>query len=100
IRDDLVTGVQTCALPISSASAATPVRRRKRIKGPGLVRGMARGLRKKRNKLRANGDAKCCRPKYITGDLTFPTSHHHNSDARPQIGRASCRERVSIARVA
>src|SRR5229473_8374057 len=37
IRDKLVTGVQTCALPISAASPEGPERRRKPLAGAGFL---------------------------------------------------------------
>src|SRR3546814_1990569 len=67
-RCALVTGVQTCALPISSAEV-------------GSSNSMILGLM---HKERAMATRCCCPPESWPGNL----------DACSEIGRASCRERV------
>src|SRR5258708_34708431 len=75
IRDDLVTGVQTCALPICLALARAPwARARARPRGPGFVTESQARRPKKTSKRKRAG-----RP-YMA-----------------EIGRASCRERVKIS---
>src|SRR2546429_1745847 len=79
IRDVAVTGVQTCALPILSAAPATACR-------------MAR-LRDRRPRLRAVGPHRVisvARARRQAVCLDDAAAHA----ARPEIGRASCRERV------
>src|SRR5206468_8165724 len=72
IRDLIVTGVQTCALPISApgqSSCRPPATIR-----PGAGRRVVRPVH-------ASQQARCRRP----------------GPPRPEIGRASCRERVEIS---
>src|SRR5205823_7488728 len=92
IRDKLVTGVQTCALPISRTGT--------------YERGVAlfhRGGKRRRSGLTPN------RPESLVGRSTAGTRRRvvpleHGQDARlvshsrlaPEIGRASCRERVEV----
>src|SRR5205823_14807185 len=94
IRDKLVTGVQTCALPISSAirtsggvNGGCPHRSRRRSEGnpaPGST---------------APGSLGGCFARTTTTSGRLPPRGHtrggrsHNG----QIGRASCRERVQGA---
>src|SRR5690606_40989322 len=78
IRDFHVTGVQTCALPISESSAALSVGRARPASLLPVVPICGRGPGA------ASGDP---RP----GSRVSPYGH------RGQIGRASCRERVSIS---
>src|SRR5258708_31949226 len=78
IRDDLVTGVQTCALPISCASGS------------------------RRSGLQRRGLGAICRssdeaiPADRRPDRRDPDAHAACGTRvpRPEIGRASCRERV------
>src|SRR5258708_38763433 len=73
IRDDLVTGVQTCALPISRRYAP---RAAHRLSG-----------------YRSGGDCGRRRGHHDAADSRCPPE-------RMEIGRASCRERVEISVVA
>src|SRR5207247_7872426 len=84
IRDPLVTGVQTCALPISHASSEASARRPASCTGIISNPCWRTGLR---------------RPRYFAG--SFWAGKHRpllepvdRSDQRREIGRASCRERV------
>src|SRR5207249_5358438 len=97
IRDRNVTGVQTCALPISN-----PVR----IRHPGPLR-MANsyGIRTRirtavpptlagRNKVASNA----CRADATNPGLVAEITEIDCDSTRPvEIGRASCRERVEMA---
>src|SRR2546425_12831044 len=74
IRDKLVTGVQTCALPI------LPVNGRKAASAAGPSRGFSRAIRSGRDV-----------PVHDGGRI---------ARARPEIGRASWRGRVEISVVA
>src|SRR2546425_10200451 len=76
IRDKLVTGVQTCALPISARSRRGP---RRPDDSPA-----------RRAAATAGGEAARTQG---AGAASCPTT-------TPQIGRASCRERVEISVVA
>src|SRR2546430_16233751 len=80
IRDLTVTGVQTCALPISGSTA--PGGRTRRRRGPPKTRGARRATRPAR---RCRDGRRAPRP------ATPP---------RREIGRASCRERGEISVVA
>src|SRR5207245_11050709 len=92
IRDATVTGVQTCALPISSRRAGC-VQNRQRTN-----RRMSRAAR-----LHADGKTRCPWP----GDDPFYIAYHDTEWGVPeyddralyekQLGRASCRERVDAA---
>src|SRR5256885_6701486 len=77
IRDYKVTGVQTCALPISAASRAEPTREVERVPAAARLRLQIALIRV--------GDVSSRRP-----------AHRHASSNRDEreIGRASCRERV------
>src|SRR3989441_8002533 len=81
IRDKLVTGVQTCALPICAGSAALSARRGERpSRRPSAVPGEPRGP----------GTAGAQR-----GHAgLYASAAGAAGPVRPQIGRASCRERV------
>src|SRR5205823_12438535 len=83
IRDKLVTGVQTCALPISSDSRAPPSRR---PPGPG------------RPGVRRRGRAGARTAGAPRGEAGVPPSADREAPGlrRAQIGRASCRERVEV----
>src|SRR5438046_5995479 len=82
IRDWSVTGVQTCALPISYAGAADG--------NPPLERPRRRAARvRHRDRLR--------HPRRTLGAGRARTEAR---SARAEIGRASCRERVWVAGVA
>src|SRR5207244_10038607 len=91
IRDDLVTGVQTCALPISLGAG--------RPRGPLLTGGPVRRV----------GAAPVARVQRALTSFTAPASRPagaaraagtaraasiHDSRQERKIGRASCRERV------
>src|SRR5687767_15496349 len=80
IRDKLVTGVQTCALPISGSpqSRDGTCRGRCGVASPASLRRPARGT--------PASVARCRRPGAPGG---FGRAH-----ASTKIGRASCRERV------
>src|SRR5947208_3677521 len=79
IRDDLVTGVQTCALPISPRSCC-------RVCIPNAERrAVAEGSR---TRGRTSGPGTAIR--WNTPDMTEP----YTAVGLIQIGRASCRERV------
>src|SRR5438552_6381847 len=71
IRDDLVTGVQTCALPIFASSRAL---------SNGVLWPISRQV--------ASG------PVLLAANWAIGTSTY--GVRNPQIGRASCRERVEI----
>src|SRR5258708_29103697 len=79
IRDDLVTGVQTCALPIFSASTASTVTS---SVSPGLT-----ASRAWRRCLPAPSSLTCSRP-------STPGATSTKAPNASEIGRASCRERV------
>src|SRR5262249_56452594 len=92
IRDWSVTGVQTCALPISTASRwwklCPP-----RYRAPTLaeIRVNSLGRRCRQN------HTECARaPRPVANWRVWSQATGHRS----QIGRASCRERVEITRVA
>src|SRR5205823_10191180 len=93
IRDKLVTGVQTCALPISyvDTDAAMPLSRRDFLRA-GLLGGAGLGLvGLRRNELIARAVAASATP-------SAAACHGQRSIEHVviliQIGRASCRERV------
>src|SRR5438105_14040423 len=69
IRDPLVTGVQTCALPISLRSAPSPAMRER-------VPSEARRVR------------------VLAANLPSPSQRFALGPSLSQIGRASCREKV------
>src|SRR5258708_11637854 len=91
IRDDLVTGVQTCALPISGRSETGAFR-----SGTGAGRrlrpGRATEARPRAGRLVALGDGR------LQGCGNAPVRstarERAASERHDQIGRASCRERV------
>src|SRR5207249_9413466 len=81
IRDRNVTGVQTCALPISLlADHEKPDRERDRFYLVWIFRGRRVG-HSSINQI-------------VLGDEAFIHLHLWNSQLRGEIGRASCRERV------
>src|SRR5207244_5468734 len=84
IRDDLVTGVQTCALPIYQRGSNSPTRSR-RANVPSMP-SMKSAMPRQRN---------------ITSQRCATAARRARSaSAAPlavKIGRASCRERVGIA---
>src|SRR5207244_6673700 len=88
LRDDLVTGVQPCALPISVPVLALRrpghrvLPRAPFDEGPELEQ-----LERPRARRPAGGGAADARPEEAQGDL--------RPRPDPEIGRASCRERVS-----
>src|SRR5207244_9691102 len=92
IRDDLVTGVQTCALPISATRPScraprparpAPTRPPPPQTGRGRGRGRPRGARvPPRSRVRSPRPER--EPRRTTRGPT------------PEIGRASCRERVEV----
>src|SRR2546427_6142884 len=80
IRDLTVTGVQTCALPISTTTAATP-----NATAPGPTQG------------RRPGRATIPRATLVavsSGRSSVTAEGSVAARARTEIGRASCRERV------
>src|SRR2546430_11169369 len=83
IRDLTVTGVQTCALPIS----------RRPPDGCTAPGRSSRGRRPRGRPATAASRA-ACRPR------RRPTGRHEAAAAAPEIGRASCRERGEISVVA
>src|SRR5207244_6115688 len=85
IRDDLVTGVQTCALPISK----TPAKRCNAPVTPRGERGISLALRASSGTCFGNS------PKSSPG----VPSHSPRFDLSSEIGRASCRERVLVHEV-
>src|SRR5690349_23754058 len=88
IRDLYVTGVQTCALPISLGGALSGGEAAGREEGHRRRRGLqplpARPL--PRQQVGRRGRAQRNR--------LLPTGHRTRSELRGEIGRASCRERV------
>src|SRR2546430_3569262 len=76
IRDLTVTGVQTCALPISAEEQAQRRQRHGEIVDVGGMAAAAPG------KQRQGG-----------GDTEHPAVKGHAAFPEPEIGRASCRER-------
>src|SRR3712207_8203212 len=80
IRDIGVTGVQTCALPISSAACAAPPTASR----PSPPAGTSRWAR--------TGPCTSPPPPASPEPPDHPPCDHHPPPA--QIGRASCRERV------
>src|SRR5438552_10743068 len=80
IRDDLVTGVQTCALPIFLVRS---VRRQPRVPRPRVRR-------------RYGGVARRRRGPFVLR-LLSPRWARRGRAVHEQIGRASCRERVEMA---
>src|SRR5207244_9586847 len=87
IRDDLVTGVQTCALPISP-----PWPSNGRARGRPVLRREGLHLRDLRRDATGLGrDASSLRP---AGGSRLDALPH--AEPAPQIGRASCRERRQI----
>src|SRR5258708_17503494 len=79
IRDDLVTGVQTCALPISGCALAQV---------PGIEEIMARVAESQAKSLDA-------RRAYVYDQDELLRMHRTGGRlVREEIGRASCRERV------
>src|SRR5205823_9141535 len=85
IRDKLVTGVQTCALPIYGCSCR------------GSVRGATASRRRRRS---GSWPARSSPPTARTRSrpsLSEPTSRTSSARASGQIGRASCREREERA---
>src|SRR5207253_6690271 len=92
IRDVHVTGVQTCALPISAATAARrPGRRAAAAAAPHAV--LTRGP-----SVHAGCDDEWTPPLIVKllhlCDSLFPIGGFAYSDGLEEIGRASCRERV------
>src|SRR5947208_16126609 len=82
IRDDLVTGVQTCALPISIGGHHEKARLRDRDRDRREVAiGVVRHL-------------------LVEELVVHERAHDADSDRVAKIGRASCRERVEISGVA
>src|SRR5258708_30579908 len=84
IRDDLATGVQTCALPICRSA----VRRR--------IVDRARLALAARTDLRADDDSRWSRPYHALSGSRFMAQRILDRDrdrGRREIGRASCRER-------
>src|SRR5207248_5924715 len=85
IRDRTVTGVQTCALPISSRRTARSVRR-----------ASSTSRTERAPRLKANSDASALR---LAAPRSEPSKRSTRSAAAfrsLEIGRASCRERVGV----
>src|SRR5207245_6792047 len=79
IRDATVTGVQTCALPISGVVPAT-------VAATAAVTALRVPARP------------CVAPgRTLVAILTGASDRRGRIDAGPEIGRASCRERVQIS---
>src|SRR5258708_14351221 len=77
IRDDLVTGVQTCALPISDD-------RRAAVRGDG----------ERRIELPAVRETYAAHRRLLLDEALHRAIHLEPEARKGQIGRASCRERV------
>src|SRR5207244_4656150 len=94
IRDDLVTGVQTCALPISQIAAperASTARAANHSQRSGTVRcGWAAFTVGIVSALLGRGGGRVS-PRATSGDEAIVNDHSK------EIGRASCRERVERA---
>src|SRR5207244_8432032 len=91
IRDDLVTGVQTCALPISTLEMPHPIVIYSRTVLNGMLLDRARdaGCNVQRSRV-MSVDTSTTKPRYcVEGDW-------QEADFLVQIGRASCRERVWV----
>src|SRR5207244_8248692 len=86
IRDDLVTGVQTCALPISSSARR--------------ARGGGRGISYETSHAQRISSTTCTGPSARISPLPTASKWFRNayfgSAVSKQIGRASCRERGEI----
>src|SRR5205823_11921642 len=97
IRDKLVTGVQTCALPISDGPDGWSADADGRCSavGAGSPTEAAGRLREYMAKRKAGGIPHGIPP------VSFSRSAHDSPSSRSnsKIGRASCRERVSILEV-
>src|SRR2546430_8000409 len=80
IRDLTVTGVQTCALPISESPAPLAMASAfsARMRGVSLL----------------DGSLTRSRVKFCASAMMRPFERPFSADARSEIGRASCRERV------
>src|SRR5207244_9378428 len=92
IRDDLVTGVQTCALPISGRSSPSPFMSPTTpttvSSGSPLYSSFTRwpiGSRPRKN---------------LAAKLSFTNAAFGAPATSPEIGRASCREREGVGVVA
>src|SRR5207247_3759103 len=90
IRDPLVTGVQTCALPIS-VDGQTGCTFTWTVDGQPLATFLSGGAADDARVARASG----------TGNSTFEfralDNVCHSVEVSAKIGRASCRERVQVA---
>src|SRR5207253_5628602 len=95
IRDGHVTGVQTCALPISSSTtrSAAPhcVQRRRSRRATHLCPVYRDGARQTGSRAGESGHAT-----FVAGLVET----RHLCDSAGKIGRASCRERVEVMEVA
>src|SRR5207244_8612024 len=91
IRDDLVTGVQTCALPISALrdKAARPGRARRRAGGAPWGGGGARSGGPQPSRYGPRKGPAFYRIEQTPQDVALELERRHG-----QIGRASCRESV------
>src|SRR5699024_11274092 len=91
-----VTGVQTCALPISGASSGIGEATVRNLCGQGMA---VIAVARREERLRPLAEETGC--EYVTADLATPAGAEALRDAvgeRPlaavvEIGRASCRER-------
>src|SRR3989441_13261106 len=99
IRDKLVTGVQTCALPIYLATVllvpSLPYRTNSARRGTGCRRDRVFPRRAPHDGTGREPIFLCSGPS-TTGAAGGPDGHHQGRrrPRRDQIGRASCRERV------
>src|SRR5207244_10402974 len=90
IRDDLVTGVQTCALPISQGQAGLGVASNGTSRyTQGASEGDVASFRERVNSFRS------VEYNYQLRDLS-PNLKAKSYSSRTEIGRASCRERVKV----
>src|SRR5207244_8906074 len=97
IRDDLVTGVQTCALPIWLRRRGETVIRLERAREAAAAdeADLHRTREEAEQVARAHVDLVLERRPAL-GALPEPSFHAHLGD-RPEIGRASWRERAQIS---
>src|SRR5690606_40872549 len=92
IRDFHVTGVQTCALPIFSSFARCPVSSR-------TLGGSSTSFPRRIHTVRFLGDSPPCAELRSFPGLLIVSTPSGECRARPEIGRASCREKSDMKRV-
>src|SRR5207247_5405267 len=88
IRDPLVTGVQTCALPIFWPAGGVPARSGRAVRGK--VCGWAHLWRA------CFWVSLLCRSRSCLWARLFSLAGNRYATLGPKIGRASCRERVEM----